>query len=291
MTFDGIYAEYLKYFNTSLSEYFNSLNADSPSLIKDAIRYAVMGGGKRLRPIICYSTTEMLGGKVCDVKQFALAIEFIHSYSLVHDDLPAMDNDDYRRGKLSTHKKFGEAYGVLCGDALLNLAFEVALSKVNFSNGDLKALKVLAEYSGYSGMIAGQVLDLQNEKNVNPDKKTLYSIYENKTAKLITAPLLVASCICGGKYFDELKEYGYNLGITFQIADDILDVDGNFELIGKTPHKDEVEDKLTSVKAFGYDGAKKIEREHYEKAKSIISRIPNSEFLTSLTDKIYLRKN
>ncbi len=289
MNYELKYNHYLDYFNKSYNELISSLDKNAPSVIKDAMIYATDGGGKKVRPVLCYATCELLGLALDEVKEFALAIEFIHSYSLVHDDLPCMDNDDYRRGKLSTHKKFGYAFGVLAGDALLNFAFEICLSKQNFNSFDAKAMKILAEYAGYSGMIGGQVLDLQNEKNFAVNKDTLYEIYINKTSKLITAPLLIASEISGGKYFEQLKDFGFNLGVLFQITDDILDEESSLTQLGKTPHKDKDSDKLTSIKLFGLDGAKAKANEHYQICKAILNEISGSEFLCEFLDKIYYR--
>lgn len=286
------YGEYLKFFEESLENRLNALRADAPQSIKDAMRYAVCGGGKRIRPVLCYAVCEMLGKDKSAVKNPALAIEFIHAYSLVHDDLPAMDNDDYRRGKLSTHKKFGEATGILAGDALLNFAFETVFSDMNgenASNGYSDAAALIAEYAGYSGMIGGQILDLIHENGEVVTEKALYDIYLNKTAKLISAAVLAASCVNGKKYYSELKEYAYNIGILFQITDDIMDACGTLEQIGKTPHKDDAENKLTSIKVFGLEGAKARASEHYTKAKNIIGKIDGTGFLTEFTDKIYKR--
>lgn len=289
--FDVKYKEYLRYFEDCLKDRLNSLNSSAPDTIKQAMEYAVAGGGKRVRPVLCFAVCEMLGGKINEVKEAALAIEFIHSYSLVHDDLPAMDNDDFRRGKFSTHKQFGEAIGILAGDALLNFAFETIFSAENLTDGYFKAARLIAEYAGYSGMIGGQVLDLRNENNDGAGEKELYEVYLNKTAKLISAPILAASLITGGKLFDALKEFGYHLGILFQITDDIMDECGTMEKIGKTPHKDEAENKLTSIKVFGLEGAKKLAEKHYLTAKNIISQIDGVGFLTEFTDKMYLRKS
>ena len=288
--FDVKYKEYLTYFEDCLKARLNSLTESAPENIKSAMEYAVSGGGKRVRPVLCFAVCEMLGGRLEDVKEIALAIEFIHSYSLVHDDLPAMDNDDYRRGKFSTHKKFGEALGILAGDALLNFAFETIFSANGFTDGYIKAARIIADYAGYSGMIGGQVSDLENEKSQTAGEKELYDIYLNKTAKLISAPILAASLICDGKFYDELKEFGYHLGILFQITDDIMDECGTIEQIGKTPHKDDAENKLTAVKVFGLKGAKKVAEKHYLSAKSIIGEIDGVGFLTEFTDKMYLRK-
>ncbi|MBO4251493.1 MAG: polyprenyl synthetase family protein [Clostridia bacterium] len=291
LDFNDKYSEYLRYFEESLDKKLSSLYKTAPSVIKDAMAYAVEGGGKRVRPVLCYATCEMLGGNITDVTELALAIEFIHSYSLVHDDLPSMDNDDYRRGKFSTHKQFGEAIGVLAGDALLNFAFEILLSKKDITDGYINAAKIVADYAGYGGMIGGQVLDLLSEKSVRSDEKTLYDIYINKTAKLITAPILAASCVTGGKHFDALKEYGSDLGLLFQITDDLMDAFGTKEEIGKTPHKDEAENKLTSIKVFGADGAKEKARECYLNAKAVIEKIDDIGFLTAFTDKMFQRRS
>ncbi len=290
LDFNAKYKEYLQFFEKSLNNKLNTLDKTAPKVIKDAMSYSVEGGGKRVRPILCYAACEMLGGDITAVEELALAIEFIHSYSLVHDDLPSMDNDDYRRGKFSTHKQFGEAIGVLAGDALLNYAFETLFSKKDASDNYFSAAGIIARYAGYSGMIGGQVYDLLNEKNAAFSEEELYKIYLNKTAKLITAPLLAASCLQNKKYFDELSEYGYNLGILFQITDDIMDAFGTLEEIGKTPHKDDAENKLTSIKVFGAEGAKDKAKEHYLKAKNIIQKIDTTGFLTEFTDKMYLRK-
>ncbi len=291
LNFENKYAEYLNFFNKRLDDYLTAYSEKSPKLLMDSMTYAVIDGGKRVRPILCMATADMLGIKVDDVINYALALEFIHSYSLVHDDLPAMDNDDYRRGKLSTHKKFGEAYGILAGDGLLNLAMETCLSKEKICQNDVSAMKLLFNCSGSKGMVAGQVLDLENEKNASTAEDVLYKIYKNKTAKLIMASVLISSLLADGAYFAELKKFSYNLGILFQITDDIMDVEGDLETIGKTPNKDDKSGKLTSVKIFGLDGAKRLAKDLYVESKKILQDIPNSEFLQKFTDKMYIRKS
>ncbi len=288
--FEKEYQKYFEYFNEYLEEKFNKLDKSSPSLIKDAMAYAIKDGGKRVRPILCFFTAKALGLSIDCVKDFALAVELIHAYSLVHDDLPAMDNDDFRRGKLSTHKKFGEAYGILTGDALLNFAFETALSKPNFNSNDLEALRLLASFSGYSGMIAGQVLDLKSENCLEVDSNLLYDIYLNKTAKLIMAPILIASTVAGKVNYDNLYEYGYNLGVTFQIVDDILDEEGDFYELGKSLHKDKESGKLTAVKVFGLEKAKIKAKEHYDKCVNAILNMENNELLLDFARKMFERK-
>ncbi len=284
------YNKYYEYFNAYLDDVLSNLDSSAPKSIKNAMTYAIKDGGKRVRPVLCFLTGEMLGVDKDKLKEFSLAIELIHSYSLVHDDLPAMDNDDYRRGKLSTHKKFGEAIGVLAGDALLNFAFEHILYKENFSKGDLEGIKILSNFAGYSGMIGGQVIDLQCEKDENPTSEKLYYIYLNKTAKLIIAPIIIASAIAGNAYYDSLYEYGYHLGVTFQIIDDILDEEGDFNELGKTLHKDKEAGKLTAVSVFGLERAKELAREHFNKCVSAIADIKGSEHLYALAKEMFERK-
>lgn len=288
--FDIKHAEYLKIFENYLDEFLKNLNGVDTKL-KEAIEYSVKNGGKRVRPVLCLATAEMLNIDAKKVLKYALAIEFIHAYSLVHDDLPAMDNDDYRRGKLSTHKKFGEALGILTGDALLNLAMEIAVSGNDFSLEEKNAIQKIFELAGAKGMISGQVLDLSCEKSNSVDQETLYEIYEKKTCDLIKAPILVSSILSGGKFYSELESFAFNLGALFQITDDILDVESNFETLGKTVKKDEKSDKLTCVKLWGLDGAKKKAKGHYDKCISLLNRAENSWFLIKYTDKIYLRKS
>lgn len=289
MNYKEQYSKYQNIVEKFLSEAFDSLDSLAPSLITNAMKYAVIDGGKRIRPVLCLAAADMLNVDARNVKEFCVALECIHSYSLVHDDLPAMDNDDYRRGKLSTHKKFGEANGILAGDALLNFAFEYCLSKKDFNLKDAKSLKLLGEFAGYSGMIAGQVLDLESE-NKTLDKCTLYEIYKNKTAKLIIAPLLIASIFADNKYYQQLYDFGYNLGVLFQIIDDVMDVECTLEDIGKSPNKDCQAGKLTAVSIFGLSGAKDLAKEHYELCKNILSDLPNNKFLMQLTDAMYVRR-
>ncbi len=291
LDFNQKYQEYLTYFNKNLNEYFNELADKVPKELYDAMYYACAFGGKRVRPVLCLATAEMLGLNLEEVKYFALAIEFIHSYSLIHDDLPSMDNDDFRRGNLSTHKKFGEATAILAGDALLNLASEVCLKKKHFTNADVSAMKVLFYCSGAQGMIRGQALDLKFEKAESFSQDVLIDIFSNKTAKLISAPITISSLLSGREYLEQLSEYANKLGLLFQICDDILDEEGSLEQIGKTPHKDSQADKLTSVKFYGLEGAKEWANRLYEDCKTILSNIPNSQFLSDFTDMLISRKS
>ncbi len=285
------YEKHRAVFDEHLNLTLDKLSKDAPDTICDAMRYSLLNGGKRIRPVLALAAAEMLGVERRRILPYALAIECIHTFSLVHDDLPAMDNDDYRRGNLSTHKKFGEAYGILCGDALLAFAFEHILSTLEcFDVNDVAAMKILAEYSGYSGMVGGQVLDLENQGKLS-DIDGLYSVYMNKTAKLLTAPLLISSYLSGGKCFDELKNYGEHLGIAFQITDDILDVIGDKNTLGKTPNKDEKEDKFTAVKLLSLDGAKNLACSHYDVCLKIAEKFPVNDFFDKFTAQVRMRMN
>ncbi len=289
MAYKTEYANYLEIFNNELDLAIHDLSFNVPEELKESMIYSVEGGGKRVRPVLCLATAEMLGADICKAKKFAVAIEMIHSYSLVHDDLPSMDNDDFRRGKLSTHKKFGEAIGILAGDALLNFAFEYCLSAKDFDKNDAVALKILAESAGAKGMIAGQIYDMRNEKRTSFSEDELYKVY-NKTIKLLTAPLIIASVLAGNKYYNELQKFGFHLGALFQIVDDIMDVECSLAEIGKSPNKDKEQGKLTSISVFGLQGAKDKAKYHYLSGKEILAKIENSSFLNQLIDAMYLRR-
>ncbi|MDY6367639.1 MAG: polyprenyl synthetase family protein [Clostridia bacterium] len=287
MNFNDKFSEYREFINKSIDNLFAEYDDDTVCKdILEAAKYAVNNGGKRIRPILCIVAAEALGIKKDNVLNFALAIELIHSYSLVHDDLPAMDNDDFRRGKLATHKKFGEAMGILAGDALLNLAAETVLTSID--NESKEAAAFIFKCSGMKGMIAGQVYDLQSEKCPEFSENFLYKISRNKTSALLTAPLVVPAML-SGEYVSEFKSLGEKIGILFQITDDIFDETGEFTVIGKTPHKDG--NKVTAISVFGLDGAKEKARELYSECKKILSVIPNSEFLSQIVDYVYTRKN
>lgn len=288
MNFNSKMKFYQDYFNDSLDNFLINLKSKLDDGMYDLISYPLLNGGKRVRPILCFATAETLGVSLEKVKNFALAIEMIHCYSLVHDDLPAMDNDDFRRGKPSTHKMFGEANGILSGDALLNLAIETCLEG-ELSNCELNAVREIFACSGAKGMILGQYFDL---KDVKPNtKEYLYSIYENKTAKLIMAPVLSASRVAGDKYYNDLKEFSYNLGVLFQITDDLLDLFGTLEQIGKTPNKDQADNKLTAITVYGVDGAKEKENYHFDNCIKSLDNIPNAEFLKEFTKIVKNRKS
>ena len=230
--------------------------------IMDAMEYSVMAGGKRLRPMLMQETYRMLGGTETIVEPFMAALEMIHTYSLVHDDLPAMDNDEYRRGRKTTHIVYGEAMGILAGDALLNFAFEVASSAFEqYPEKSLligKALKVLAKKAGIYGMIGGQVVDVANEGQ-KISKDVLDFIYELKTSALIESAMCIGAILAGASDTEvkEMETVAKNVGIAFQIQDDILDVTSTVEVLGKPVLSDEKNEKTTYVTLVGLENAKK----------------------------------
>ncbi len=249
------YAQYLEIFEHYLKDYTDKWQT-SPSLLADAMRYSLLSGGKRVRPVLMLAVADALGVEQYDVLPFALALEMIHTYSLIHDDLPAMDNDDFRRGKPSCHKAFGEAYAILAGDALLNQAFTILLDSALKGEKFAVAGKLLSEFAGMNGMILGQVADLyfsDSAEKIGED--TLAFVQENKTGKLLLAPVLIPSILVDNRCFFRLEQFGKALGRLFQITDDILDVVGEFEALGKSIGKDESADKLTGVKVYGLNGA------------------------------------
>lgn len=244
------YDEYLVWFENALKQYCDGMNY-RPSVLSESMRYSLLSGGKRVRPVLFLAALDLLGVDWKGETDYAIAIECIHTYSLIHDDLPAMDNDDFRRGKPSSHKQFGEANAILAGDALLNEAFLILLSGAKDS-GHLKAAEQLARAAGAAGMIGGQSFDLLSEKRSECGAEDLIELYRKKTGGLIVAPLVMATNIAGCDQ-DRLREFGENLGILFQLTDDLLDVNGDDRSVGKTLGKDTVENKLTCIKVYGLE--------------------------------------
>ncbi|MDE5765849.1 MAG: polyprenyl synthetase family protein [Clostridia bacterium] len=253
--FDLKYEEFRSYFNGELEKILEEIST-VPQVLGDSMKYSLQLGGKRIRPVLMYAAGEVLGVERQKLTPFASALEFIHTYSLIHDDLPEMDNDDFRRGKPSNHKVYGAANAVLAGDGLLNTAYSILLGESFKGNEYISAAKFICDAAGIYGMIAGQSADILHEKDENPDEDTLNYIYENKTAKLLIAAVTVPSVLKGGAYYSELKEFGRKLGYLFQLTDDILDACGSFDKLGKTTGKDAAEDKLTAVKLYGIDGCR-----------------------------------
>ncbi|MEE0861553.1 MAG: farnesyl diphosphate synthase [Lachnospiraceae bacterium] len=276
MDFKEELLEKTEYVNNILRSYYPK-EEGFQKVIFEAMNYSVEAGGKRLRPIFMMEVSKLFDGFNDDVKPFMVALEMIHTYSLVHDDLPAMDNDDYRRGMLTTHKKYGHAMGVLSGDALLNYAFEIASEAVCEAENmaaSAKAMKVLSRKAGAYGMIGGQVVDV-NLSGSGATKEQLDFIYENKTSALIEAAFVVGALLSGAN--DEqilrMEKAAWNIGMAFQIQDDILDVIGDAEVIGKPVLSDEKNEKTTYVSLYGIDGAKKYVKDYTDEAIKILSEV------------------
>lgn len=278
---------YLKLVNARLDE----LLPKDDSVVSNAMRYSVENGGKRIRPILVLASCEMCGGKIEDALDFACALEMIHTYSLIHDDLPCMDDDDMRRGKPSCHIKFGEEYALLAGDALLTYAFEVA-SKSNIDYAKkVRAVCTLSENAGIFGMVGGQEIDLLSEgKEIDFD--TLKKMHSMKTGALIKSAVALG-CICAGadeNATNALVSYAENIGYAFQAVDDILDVTSTEEVLGKPIGSDAECEKTTYVTLFGIEKAKKIADELTENAINSIKQFDNNYFLVSLAKELTDRK-
>ena len=280
----------------NLKELLGNYENKYPEKLAEAMEYAVMNGGKRIRPILMYMICDLFEKNNCKsydkIKEIAAALEFIHCYSLVHDDLPAMDNDDYRRGKLTVHKKYNEAIGVLVGDVLLTEAFGIiANSKSLGAKNKIEIISKLSEYAGFFGMVGGQFVDMESE-NKKVEIDTLKYIHAHKTGKLLTAAIelpMIALDIEREKR-EKMLEYSKLLGIAFQIKDDILDIEGNFEEIGKKSN-DVQNEKTTYPSIFGLEKSKKLLQEYLEKAKKIIeNEFEGNQLFLELTDYFGNRK-
>jgi geranylgeranyl diphosphate synthase type II len=246
-----------------------------PADIYKAVRYSVFNGGKRIRPILCLAAAEAVGGDLGQAIPVACALELIHSYSLIHDDLPAMDDDDFRRGKPTCHKVFGENIAILAGDALLTEAFVLLshMEKVRLSaERRLAVIQEIAQAAGIHGMVGGQALDVLSVKFVS-DENTLHEIHRRKTGALIVAAVKSGAIIFNVRKdkIQALAEYGINLGLAFQIADDILNVEGDRELMGKETGSDAAHNKLTYTSLLGSDLAKEKLAKYIDAAVASLS--------------------
>ncbi|MBR5509467.1 MAG: polyprenyl synthetase family protein [Lachnospiraceae bacterium] len=263
--------------------------------IMEAMSYSVQAGGKRLRPLMMYETYRMFGGEGNVIQPFMAAMEMIHTYSLVHDDLPAMDNDEYRRGKLTTHAKYGHAMGVLAGDALLNYAFETAASAFDQDEDArkvAKALQVLARKAGIYGMIGGQVVDVQSSGSSN-DQEKLDFIYALKTGALLEASMMVGAILAGATEEEvrTAEQVASDVGLAFQIRDDILDVTSTLEMLGKPIHSDDKNEKTTYVTLKGLEQASKDVEQVSERALKRLASLPyENAFLTELIKSLIYRE-
>ena len=265
------------------------------SQIMEAMEYSVMAGGKRLRPMLMQETYRLFGGTEKFVEPFMAGMEMIHSHSLIHDDLPELDNDDYRRGRLTTHKVYGEAMGVLSGVALLNYAYETMLQAFSMTEEKgrvIRALTVMADKTGIHGMLGGQSVDVENDGKPL-EKEMLDYIYRNKTSALIEASMMTGAILAGADPAEVsvVEEAAYNIGLAFQIQDDILDVTSTDQELGKPVHSDEKNNKVTYVTLFGVQEAAGQVEELSEKAITLLKSLnKNNEFLYLLVEKLINRR-
>ena len=284
---------YIKLTEEGLKKY-NPETDNLQSIIYKAMNYSLLAGGKRIRPILCLEFCRVFGGDINEAMPFACALEMIHTYSLIHDDLPAMDNDDLRRGRPTNHKVYGEAYAILAGDALLNKAFEIVSSDIMENKAcQLKAILYLAKCSGTEGMIGGQIVDLESE-NQKIEIDTLKYLHSLKTGALIKASC-VAGAIVGGADEEKIKtveEYADMLGIAFQIKDDILDVIGDAATLGKNIGSDAESGKSTYVSIFGLEKSEELCSVYTKNALSALKKIGGeTELLEYLTKSLLSRNN
>lgn len=256
--------------------------SEAPSILYDSMVYSLFAGGKRLRPSLCLGACEMLGGNATDALKAACALEMIHTYSLIHDDLPAMDNDEMRRGKPSCHKAFGEGNAILAGDGLLSLAMLLLAQ-----TGNAKVFQIVAR--GALNMVSGQSMDL----NGKPDAETLFKIHEKKTGALILASVLAGAYTAGAspRQIQSLTEFAEHYGLLFQITDDILDAAGDARLLGKTVGKDARDDKVTFVSLYGIDIAASEARRAADAALEALNSLElDVSFFSSLVEQTLTRQ-
>lgn len=284
-----------------LKQYGTMSERSYQETVMEAMEYSLFAGGKRLRPILLAETFRMFGGRGKIVEPFMAAIEMIHTYSLVHDDLPAMDNDEYRRGKKTTHVVYGEDMAILTGDALLNYAFETAgraFDQADASDGSLRrvatAMQILARKAGIYGMVGGQTFDVEAEnKQLALTEEQLLFIFTLKTSALIESALMTGAVLAGADEVQTavLEQVGRNVGIAFQIRDDILDVTGTQEVLGKPIGSDEKNNKITYVTLKGLEQAEADVHQFSKKAQELLSQLPVqsgflNELIASLTDRM-----
>ena len=284
---------YIKKVESRLYDIFPAEDPDCAQVVR-AAKYSLSAGGKRIRPVLTLAFCEMCGGDADNALDAACAVEYMHTYSLIHDDLPCMDNDDLRRGKPSCHKAFGESTALLAGDALAILPFEaIASSRTIPPLAAVKCIRALSHNCGMDGMIGGQQTDTVNAGKKLPGD-TLLKMYSRKTSALIKA-----ACLCGvycacspdeERYAALAEEYGENLGLAFQIIDDILDVTSSTEVLGKPVGNDETMDKHTYVRSYGLGRAEDAAEEYTLKAVDALTGFPDSVFVKALTTQLLARK-
>lgn len=289
---ENILNEYRELIDNKIEELLPK-NDFPKSKVFEAARYSLLLGGKRIRPIITVEFCKLLGGNKEDALNFAVALEMIHTYSLIHDDLPCMDNDDMRRGKPSCHIAFGEDIALLAGDTLLTEAFNIVSKAPLSADKIVKAINCLAGLSGLGGMIGGQELDLQFEET-NPNVFELVNMYKGKTSGLLVAAATLGSIAAGKTDYntlDNVVRYGENLGIAFQIIDDILDCTADEKSLGKPVGSDEKNSKTTFVTIYGIEKAKEFASQYTDEALSALDSFDgDNSTLKALTEYLLKRK-
>ena len=295
MNFKEISSEKVKEIEGILTKYLPEA-IGLQSRIIEAMEYSLIAGGKRLRPMLMLETYRMFGGEGEVIQPFMAAQEMIHTYSLVHDDLPAMDNDEYRRGRKTTHIVYGEDMGILAGDALLNYAFETAVKAFESSpqqSGAIgRALKILSEKAGIYGMIGGQVVDVQSSGKV-VSREVLDFIYELKTGALIESAMMIGAVLAGAsdEEVSKVEKIAKKVGMAFQIQDDVLDVTSTAEILGKPILSDEKNEKTTYVTILGLEGAQKEVKRLSDEALALLVELPGEkDYLETLIRELIHRE-
>lgn len=281
--------EYQQFIESYMDENCFRYENEPQKVLFEAMRYSLLAGGKRLRPVFVFDFCHMCGGDWKSAAAFAAAVEMIHTYSLIHDDLPCMDNDDYRRGKLTNHKVYGEANAVLAGDALLTAAFAYIAKAPFDAQIRIKAVEILAECAGELGMVGGQVLDMMSEQRQCSEQEVV-DIQSRKTGALIKAACKLG-VLSGGGDDEKLRHaaaFAEHLGLAFQIRDDMLDVIGDAEELGKAVGVDTV--KNTFVQLYGLEKCDELVVSHTNHAKSILKKFEKNDFMSALSDELVGRK-
>ncbi len=281
----------LAHIEKALDVYMPNRDGGADALVFDAARYSLLAGGKRIRPILLLEFAKLFDVPIDVATPFACALECIHTYSLIHDDMPCMDNDDLRRNRPTNHKVYGDAMALLAGDALLNRAYEIMLTAVT-NEKTAKTAAYIADCAGVNGMVGGQCIDLVNEEK-NISAQTLHLMHEKKTGALIRA-----ACVGGALLGTDdtqtiaiIEKYALELGLAFQIIDDILDVEGDASCLGKNTGMDVEQGKNTFVSVYGLAKAKEMAQSHTQHAMNLLKQLPPSEFLVECTQLLLKRKH
>lgn len=286
------FIEQLNSYKEAVEKYLDTICAsytfEPQKELFDSMRYSLLAGGKRLRPIFVYDFCRMCGGKWENAHSFAAAVEMIHTYSLIHDDLPCMDNDDYRRGRLTNHKVYGEAMAILAGDGLLTSAFTQLAHAPFDPNIRIEAVRILSECAGEIGMVGGQALDMMSEERICTEQEVL-DIQSRKTGALIRAACTLGVLAGGGDtaQMDAASKFALNLGFAFQIRDDMLDVIGDSQTLGKATGADE--SKNTFVRLYGLDKCEKLVDQYTDEAIRSLDSFKDNSFMTFLANQLVKR--